>query len=440
MIGQTLAIFVDAYRELNSKKLFWIVMVLSGLVVAAFATITLTQTGIRFVVWDVDTEFNLQNIPPRVFYYNIIFVELGVKWWLGFAATILALISTAGVFPDLVSSGSIEAMLARPISRTRLFLTRYVSGLLFVVLQVGVFCVASFLLIGIKADLWDPKILLGIPIIALFYSYLFCLCALIGLWTRSTIAALLLTILFWLLVFAVQASENFFFIAKVDRDLGIARHVVAQEVLDKQISALEDLSEEADDLSITDAREKIRRIVRWSYGDDTGRSAKFADRIAARVPNGEEIETASALVSARLEERRESRELLQTYTEHAETSGQWVVRWHNIMHGVATVLPKTGETKELLNRYLVRQEDVEDLNEGTGQDETGGLFGTSRPEGAPQLPADIEGTRQPTSTELSVTLDQESRDRPLWWIVGTSLGFEAFILLLASVYFARRDF
>jgi len=31
MIGQTLAIFLDAYRELNSRKLFWMTMLLSGL-------------------------------------------------------------------------------------------------------------------------------------------------------------------------------------------------------------------------------------------------------------------------------------------------------------------------------------------------------------------------------------------------------------------------
>ena len=31
---QTCAIFLEAYRSLNSKKLFWIVLILSGLVVS----------------------------------------------------------------------------------------------------------------------------------------------------------------------------------------------------------------------------------------------------------------------------------------------------------------------------------------------------------------------------------------------------------------------
>ena len=29
---QTMAIFLDAYRELNSRKLFWITLILSGVV------------------------------------------------------------------------------------------------------------------------------------------------------------------------------------------------------------------------------------------------------------------------------------------------------------------------------------------------------------------------------------------------------------------------
>ena len=43
---QTLAIFVDAYRELNSKKLFWISLSISMAVVVALALPTQTERGI----------------------------------------------------------------------------------------------------------------------------------------------------------------------------------------------------------------------------------------------------------------------------------------------------------------------------------------------------------------------------------------------------------
>ena len=39
MLTQTLALLLDAYRELNAKKLFWITMILSGVIVLAFAAV-----------------------------------------------------------------------------------------------------------------------------------------------------------------------------------------------------------------------------------------------------------------------------------------------------------------------------------------------------------------------------------------------------------------
>ena len=35
---------------------------------------------------------------------------------------------------------------------------------------------------------------------------------------------------------------------------------------------------------------------------------------------------------------------------------------------------------------------------------------------------------------------EEIRDRPLWWVLGTSLAFEFVVLGVASWIFVRRDF
>ena len=46
MMIQTWALFVDAYRELNSKRLFWITMTLSALVVAVFGMFGINERGL----------------------------------------------------------------------------------------------------------------------------------------------------------------------------------------------------------------------------------------------------------------------------------------------------------------------------------------------------------------------------------------------------------
>ena len=109
--------------------------------------IGIDDKGVR-VLW-----FHLSFIPldssilePKAFYLAA-FSYLGIGIWLTWVATILAIISTAGIIPELVTGGTIESMLSRPITRTRLFLTKYAAGLLFVALQVTVFSVLSMFII-----------------------------------------------------------------------------------------------------------------------------------------------------------------------------------------------------------------------------------------------------------------------------------------------------
>jgi ABC-type transport system involved in multi-copper enzyme maturation permease subunit len=205
---QTWAIFLESYRNLNSKKLFWLVLILSGLVVAAFACIGINEKGVKLAFWQIDSQgLNTKNMPPDQF-YKTMYVQIGISIWLSWVATILAVISTSGIFPDLMTSGSIDLLISKPISRLRLFLTEYAGGLLFVALQVTVFSAASFLVIGLRGGVWEPGLFLAVPLVVCFFSYLFSVCVLVGVLTRSTVAALLLTFLFWFAVWAIGTTET----------------------------------------------------------------------------------------------------------------------------------------------------------------------------------------------------------------------------------------
>ena len=48
----------------------------------------------------------------------------------------------------------------------------------------------------------------AIPVVATFFSYLFAICVLIGIVTRSGITALLITGVFWMLLWTIQTSET----------------------------------------------------------------------------------------------------------------------------------------------------------------------------------------------------------------------------------------
>ena len=378
MIRQTLAIFLDAYRELNARKLFWFVLILSGLVVGAFAAVGINERGITVLRWEFEIPFNT-SVVSREQFYKMLFTTLGISFWLAWIATILALVSTAGIFPDFVSGGSIDLFLCKPISRLRLFLTKYATGLLFVTLQVAVFSAASYLVIGLRSGAWVPGLFISVPVVVCFFSYLYCVCVLIGLLTRSTIAALLLTILFWFLVFGVHVGELAMLKSSVRREQEIAR-------LDRGVARVR------------------QEIAAHDAPRSTTGPAPIAEASAAR------------------------RQFLQTRLDAAEQQREGVRNpWktpHRIFLALKAVLPKTSETIELLNRWLVLAADLpEPEPETTEEDKARDFLGRTAADAA-----------------ADTAVAKIVAERSVGWVLGTSLAFEGVVLFLAGWIFCRRDY
>jgi len=201
---------LDAYRELNSKKLFWITMGLSGMVVLTFGSIGFNEQGmsVLFGLKQVDSEFlNSTTKWSRALYMGL-FSDFIVAIWLSWIAVILALISTCTLFPDFLASGGIDLMLSKPIGRVRIFAIKYVVSLLFVVLQVALFCVGIFVCVGLRIGEWNWMIFSAVPVVTVFYSYLYAVCVLSGVLSGSSITALLMTLLFWFSLWSMQTAEG----------------------------------------------------------------------------------------------------------------------------------------------------------------------------------------------------------------------------------------
>ena len=300
MIGQTLAIFVDAYRDLNARKLFWVALVLSAVLVGAFAIFSWDATGLKIVT------AHIQMRNPAI-WYKYIFTFIIISLWLTWAATVLALISTAGIFPEFISGGSIDLYLAKPIARVRLFLTKYLAALLFVTLQVVVVAVGGFLVLGIRGREWDPHLFLAIPIVLCFFSYLFAICVLLGIMTRSTIAALLLTLLCWTLLAILDRAEP--------------QLLVGQKMLESQASY----------------------YTRQADLDDSNIRRSQNDPKAAST----------------LESLRGQAQTSRQQAHDNEHTAHILRTIHNVVYAVKTITPKTTDTIGLLDRYLFSNREAE---------------------------------------------------------------------------------
>lgn len=325
-MSQTLAIFIDQYRALKARKMFWIVLALSGLVVVLFGAVGIDDRGLTLFGFSIGLEaLSTRHMSPAYF-YKMMFSSLGIGFWLSWVAALLALISTGGMFPEFVSSGCIDLTLSKPIGRIRLFLTQYLAGLLFVALQVGVFCVASFLVLGLRAKVWEPWLFLAVPLVVCFFSFLFSVCAMLGVWTRSTVAAILLTLLFWFCLYVMNTADAGLLAFKTQKEQQVAQ-------ADEELRSIQ---------------EKIQQAG----------SAPAAETVPATLA----AEDVGAL-------KARQRLLQQERDENSATAAS-LGKWSRTVYLAKTFLPKTTETVSLLERVIIEKADmpkVEADNADAGQ-------------------------------------------------------------------------
>ncbi|MHC4809306.1 MAG: ABC transporter permease [Planctomycetota bacterium] len=383
-----LAIMLEAYRELNSKKLFWITMIISALVVLVFLAVDLGETGLTFFGWKLGFGPSALSMDEEVFFKRM-FIQFGIAIWLAWIATVLALATTAEIFPNLMGHGAIDMVLSKPIGRLQLFAMKFASGLLFTGLQVAVFCGASFLVIGIKTGAWELGIFLAVPVMIVFFSYLFAACVLFGVLTRSTIASLLLTLLVWFAIFIGNSAET-----------GLLSFMTMQE------QRLESI-----DTRIERQAMIVAAAERRALGQPD--NEQYAERVVQARTLAEDLE----------EERADAAEDLASIT-----------KWHRITFMVKTGLPKTGETIALLERWLISAADLQPTPEPSDE-----AMAAAEADGAEQPPPSMWNFEL-DEEQLEADLQTELRGRSVAWIVGTSLLFELALLSIAAWRFHRRDF
>jgi hypothetical protein len=384
MMTQTLALLLDAYRELNAKKMFCVVLVLSVVVMAAFALLGVNDHTLTILGREPLGDLRNAGLSPMTL-YKTLFSTVVVGFWLTWLAALLALISTAGIFPDFLSSGAIDLYLAKPISRVRLFFTKYLAGLLFVTLQVTLFSFLSFLILGIRAGLWQPGLFMAIPLVVVFFSYLFAICTFFGVWTRSTVAALLLTLLAWFGIFGIDY---------VERQMNTFRNFmeVQQETVDLQIGAID------------------RRIAQL--------------RAAGTMPG-------DALPANNLQALEERKKDLAARRDRFDVSPGLATAQH-VLYGIKTFIPKTRETTNLLDRVLFSDKDLQQASRHTDESDEA-LLNEALSDARPMRGPRRRGPDMTTQLRLD-------RERSPLWILGTSLVFEAVVLGTAAWMFNRRDF
>ncbi len=105
--------------------------------------------------------------------------------------------ATAFFVPRMLEKGAAEVLFHKPVSRWMLYLSRYFAGLLFIALVSGLLVGGLYLGLLLVSRHSDPGIFAAAPNLIYVFGLVYSVAMLVGVVTRSTVAATLLTSLFF---------------------------------------------------------------------------------------------------------------------------------------------------------------------------------------------------------------------------------------------------
>ncbi len=164
------------------------------------------REGVETISGRISLGFGAVSFPvSRERAHAVQFLELLLGG--GFAGTLgllLALVWTAGFVPTFLEPSAASVLLAKPVARWQLLLGKYFGVLTFVGFQMVLFVVLTWLALGVRTHVWNMTYLWCIPLLVLQFASFYSFSVLLAVITRSTVACVFGSVLFWLLGWAIN--------------------------------------------------------------------------------------------------------------------------------------------------------------------------------------------------------------------------------------------
>jgi ABC-type transport system involved in multi-copper enzyme maturation permease subunit len=163
--------------------------------------------GLYYAVWQMDTigqthqEFATTVTSVLPYFFDKFVLSLGL---------LIAILVTANIIPDTFEPGSLNLLLSKPISRSGLFIAKFIGGCAFVALCASLLFVGLWIWMGFGLRIWDRASLISIPLYILVFAIYYSVSAFAGLVWKSVILSIVATAAFWAACFGVGTAYFFF--------------------------------------------------------------------------------------------------------------------------------------------------------------------------------------------------------------------------------------
>jgi ABC-type transport system involved in multi-copper enzyme maturation permease subunit len=124
-------------------------------------------------------------------------------------AMLIASIVTSFFIPNMLRKGTVDMLLAKPLSRWLLLVYKFIGGLLFMLLNTAVVVVGIWLALGLRSGLWAPGFLLSIFVMTFQFAIFYAISTLVGVTTRSPIVSILAACFAWFILWGVGTFHLF---------------------------------------------------------------------------------------------------------------------------------------------------------------------------------------------------------------------------------------
>jgi len=128
--------------------------------------------------------------------------------FVGVIGVFAAILVTASIMPQTFAPGAIDLLLSKPISRSLLYLTKFLGGCMFTLINGSYLIGGLWLIVGLRFGLWNDKLLLCIPVFMFLFAIYYAVSALAGAVWKNAIVSVVITILFWGACFTVGAVKG----------------------------------------------------------------------------------------------------------------------------------------------------------------------------------------------------------------------------------------
>lgn len=126
----------------------------------------------------------------------------------GTFGVLAAILVTSPIIPHTFESGAIDLLLSKPVNRSLLFLTKFLGGCSFVLLNTTYFLVGVYFIMGVRFGIWNPRLILCVPVFLFLFAIYYSVSALAGVVWKNAIVSVVMTILFWGVCFTVGTSKQ----------------------------------------------------------------------------------------------------------------------------------------------------------------------------------------------------------------------------------------